>query len=98
MKPYTVLIRKNRLEYVAVCLELNLTARGDDIADVENNLRSAIDLYLEDIRDNPDTVVSPISVEELIEFLKDTESEWSKEHCKGMTLHPLAIHEVRAYA
>jgi len=35
---YTALIRKSKLEYVAVCLELNITARGTDIADIETNL------------------------------------------------------------
>jgi hypothetical protein len=31
---YTALIRKSKLEYVAICLELNLSARGEDLADV----------------------------------------------------------------
>jgi len=98
MKPYTVLIRKSHLEYVAICLELNVSARGDDIADVEKNLRSAIELYLEDIQENPDTAVKSVSTEELIEFLQDTGMEWPKEREEGLMLHPLAIHEVRAYA
>ena len=28
-RKYTAIVRKSKLEYVAVCLELNLTARGD---------------------------------------------------------------------
>ena len=32
---YTAIIRKSKLEYVAVCLELNLSARGETLADVE---------------------------------------------------------------
>jgi len=34
-RKYTAIVRKSKLEYVAVCLELNVTARGDDLADVE---------------------------------------------------------------
>jgi len=51
-------------------LELNVTARGDDLADVEKNLRKAIELYLEDMKEHPETVLSPISTEEFIEFLQ----------------------------
>jgi predicted RNase H-like HicB family nuclease len=42
-KQYTAIVRKSRLEYVAICLELNVSARGEDLADVEKNLRSAIE-------------------------------------------------------
>lgn len=93
---YTAIVRKSKLEYVAVCLELNVSARGVDLADVEKNLRSAIELYLEDIEEYPDTCVTPISTEEFIEFLHDTEPEWHKETEKGL-LRPFEIHEVPAY-
>jgi predicted RNase H-like HicB family nuclease len=95
---YTALIRKSKLEYVAICLELNLAARGEDLADVEKNLRAAIELYQEDIKEHPETVVSPVSPEELIEFLRDTEPEWYKEPGKGFILRPLEVHEVPSYA
>ncbi|MBI3814088.1 MAG: type II toxin-antitoxin system HicB family antitoxin [Nitrospinae bacterium] len=97
-RKYTAIIRKSRLEYVAVCLEFNLSARGEDLADVEKNLKSAIELYLEDIKEHPETIVSPISTEELIEFLKDTEPEWYKGPGKGLILRPLEVHEVPSYA
>ena len=70
MNEYTVMVRKSKLEYVGVCLDLNVSARGVDLADVENNLFSAIQLYLQDIEENPDTVVSPIPTGELSEFLQ----------------------------
>lgn len=95
---YTALVRKSKLEYVAICLELNISARGEDLASVEKNLRNAIELYLEDIREHPDTVVSPISTEELIEFLRDTEPEWYKEPPEGLLIRPLEVHEVPSYA
>jgi len=97
-KKYTAMIRKSKLEYVAVCLELNVSAIGEDLASVEKNLRAAIELYLEDIKDNPETVVSPISTEEIIEFLRDTEPDWYKEPAEGLLLRPLEVHEVPSYA
>ena len=97
-KDYMVIIRKSKLEYVAICLELNLSARGEDLVDVEKNLRNAIELYLEDIKKFPDTVVSPISTGELIEFLRDTEPEWYKGPKEGLILRPLEVHEVPSYA
>ena len=93
-KKYTALIRKSRLEYVAVCLELNVTARGSDLADVEKNLKDAVDAYLKDVKENPGTVVSPIATEELIEFLKDTSPDWVK---KETLFRPLEVHEVPSY-
>ncbi|KKM23154.1 hypothetical protein LCGC14_1618000, partial [marine sediment metagenome] len=51
---YTAIVRKSRLEYVAICLELNVSARGEDLASVEKNLKNAIELYLEDIKEHPD--------------------------------------------
>lgn len=96
-KKYTAIVRKSKLEYVAVCLELNVSARGVDLADVENNLRSAIELYLQDIEEYPDTIVSSISIEELIEFLQDTEPEWHRQAPEDSLLRPFEIHEVPAY-
>lgn len=95
---YTAIVRKSRLEYVAICLELNVSARGEDLVSVEKNLRKAIELYLEDIKEHPDTFVSPVSTQEFIEFIRDTESEWYKEPAEGLVLRPLEIHEVRSYA
>jgi predicted RNase H-like HicB family nuclease len=97
-RKYTAIIRKSRLEYVAICLELNVSARGEDLADVEKNLRRAIELYLEDTREHPETSASPISTKEFIEFLKDTEPEWYREPAEGLLLRPLEVHEVPSYA
>jgi predicted RNase H-like HicB family nuclease len=95
---YTAIIRKSRLEYVAVCLELNVSARGEDLPAVEQNLRRAIEVYLEDVKEHPETSISPIPTEEFIEFLKDTEPEWYKEPKEGLMLRPLEVHEVPSYA
>ena len=95
---YTAIVRKSKLEYVAICLELNVSARGEDLVSVEKNLRNAIELYLEDIKEHPDTFVSPVSIQEFIEFIRDTEPEWYKEPAEGFLLRPLEIHEVPSYA
>jgi len=97
-KKYTAIVRKSKLEYIALCLELNVSARGEDLASVEKNLREAIELYLQDIKEHPETCVSSISIEEFIEFLRDTEPEWYREPGEGLLLRPLEIHEVPSYA
>jgi predicted RNase H-like HicB family nuclease len=97
-KKYTAIVRKSKLEYVAICLELNVSSRGDDLVSVERNLRDAIELYIEDIKAHPETEVEPISTEEFIKFLRDTEPEWYKEPEEGLILRPLEVHEVPSYA
>ena len=97
-KKYTAIVRKSRLEYVAMCLELNVSARGEDLAAVEKNLRAAIELYLEDIEEFPETIVSHVPTEEFIEFLRDTEPEWYRDPAEGLLLRPLEVHEVPSYA
>jgi predicted RNase H-like HicB family nuclease len=59
-KKYTAMVRKSKLEYVAVCLDLNVSARGVELAAVEKNLASAIELYLQDIVENklPGAIIS----------------------------------------
>jgi predicted RNase H-like HicB family nuclease len=97
-KKYTAIVRKSRLEYVAVCLELSVSATGEDLAAVEKNLRDAIEMYLEDIHEHPETIVSQLPMNELIEFLRDTEPEWYREPEDGLLLRPLEVHEVPSYA
>ncbi len=59
---------------------------------------TAIELYLEDIKEHPATVSSPIPTEEFIEFLRDTEPDWYKKPETGFILRPLEVHEVPSYA
>ena len=97
-RKYTAIVSKSRLEYVAVCLELNVAARGVDLSDVEKNLRIAIELYLADTKEHSETIAAPISIDEFIEFLRDTEPEWYREPGEGLILRPLEVHEVPSYA
>jgi len=55
------------------------------------NFLDYIETYLEDVKKYPETVVSPISIEELIEFLTDTEPDWIKER---KFIRPPEVHEV----
>ncbi len=68
------------------------------MAAVEKNLRAAIELYLEDLEEFPETIVSHVSTEEFIEFIRDTEPEWYREPAEGLLLRPLEVHEVPSYA
>lgn len=96
-KGYTVIIRKSKLEYVVICLELNVSASGVDLADAEKNLKDAIEAYLYDIKEYPETVVEPISIKELIDFLQDTEPEWHGKSGATMFFRPFEMHEVPVY-
>jgi len=51
-KKYTAMLRTSKLEYVAVCFVLNVSARGVELAAVEKNLASVIELYWRNIVEN----------------------------------------------
>lgn len=93
---YTAIVRKSSSEYIAVCLELNLVAQGADLAEVERNLREAIESYLEELSNSPETVVEPMPIQEFIEFLNDTELESSTQPSGKYTL--LEVHEAGSCA
>ncbi|MBM4047660.1 MAG: hypothetical protein FJ279_21350 [Planctomycetes bacterium] len=96
-KSWTVVIRKSTAEYVAICLELNLAARGYDIPDVQKNLQNAISDYLEFVEDEPETQVQPIPTNELIEFLKDTQPTFLRPRKPMPGMLPLEVNEVPLY-
>jgi predicted RNase H-like HicB family nuclease len=92
---YTAIIRKSNLSYLAICLELNISSCGDTLAEVEKNLKDSIELYLEDIKNYPETIVEPISIKELTEFLNDTEPEWySSDSDIKQLFKPFEVNEV----
>ncbi len=95
---YTAIVRKSGPDYIAVCLELNLVAQGNDLPEVEKNLRDAIESYLEEVAISQDVQVGPIPIEEFIEFLNDTEPETEEQPSEKYILKPLELNEVRAYA
>lgn len=95
-KPYTVLIRKGKFEYIGICLELNVSARGKTISVVEKNLRNAIDDYLIYVKETKLTP-HPISTEDLIEFLRDTFPK-RKGKRKEKLFKPIRLQEIPFYA
>ena len=96
-KQYTAIVRKSKLAYVAVCLELNVAAQGTDLADVEKKLRDAIETYCDEVKNYPETIVSSMSTEDLIEFLQDTEPDYVTPS-ENFILKQLEVHEVPSYA
>ena len=92
--PYTFIIRKSKLEYVAVCIELNVSARGADLPEVQRNLMNAINDYRECAQEES-IVVEPMSLNELVEFLRDT-SPWRPEELRDF--QAVELNEVPVYA
>lgn len=56
---YSVLINKEGKFYVAHCPELGVTSQGENIEEAEDNLREAIELYIESFGVNDDEYVQP---------------------------------------
>ncbi len=47
-KTFTAVIQKEDNMYVALCPELDIASQGETIQDARNNLREAIELFLEE--------------------------------------------------
>ena len=69
---YTAILRKIDNEYVAVCLELDVTARGADLKEIEKHMHAAIEGHFQDLVEYPDTPTIEVTTEELSLFLKET--------------------------
>ena len=67
----TAIIRKSEKEYVSICLEVNVAARGKTIPEVESNLMVAVNEFLDYVQETG-LEVEPIPIQELIEFLVET--------------------------
>ena len=96
-KTWTVIIRKGSTEYVGICLELNVAARGHDIPDVQRNLQNAITDYLDCLKHERGIQVQAIPTEELIEFLKDTQPAFLRSRNRAPGMLPLEVNEVPLY-
>ncbi len=94
IKSYTILIRKSIKEYVAVCLELNVSARGGDLPEVEENIKNAIADYIDAFKNDKDIIIEPISPNELIEFIRDTKP---KSINRNIKFFPVELNEVPVY-
>ena len=96
-KTWTVVIRKGSTEYVGICLELNVAARGHDIPDLQKNLQNAISDYLDYLKHERGIQVRPIPTEDLIEFLRDTQPAFLRSRKRAPGMLPLEVNEVPLY-
>ena len=65
------LIEKEGELYSAICLELNVASQGSTPEEAEENLREAIELYLEDVfeaGDEADFIPRPAPIEEWLDI------------------------------
>jgi predicted RNase H-like HicB family nuclease len=66
---YTVVLRKSEKYWAALCLENGIVGQGINKDDSIRNLKDAIESF-EEVRDNEEDIYSsPISINELHEFL-----------------------------
>jgi len=46
-KKYTIIIKKFKLDFIALCLELNVAAQGDSLINAREEIKNAIKEYLD---------------------------------------------------
>lgn len=68
-KLLTALVKVRAEGCEAVCVELNISASGRDVHEAEAKLREAIEMYLSTQDLVPFSIIAPMSMEELEEFL-----------------------------
>jgi len=66
-RKFTAVITKGEVAYVSYCPELGVASQGKTYIEALGNLREAVDLYLEEIRDSklarkPEPVFTSFSV------------------------------------
>ncbi len=69
MNFYTVVLRKSKNDWVTMCLENGTVGQGTTKDDSIRNLKDAIDSFEEVRAGEEDIHCSPISIDELNEFL-----------------------------
>ncbi|TVP59527.1 MAG: type II toxin-antitoxin system HicB family antitoxin [Nodularia sp. (in: Bacteria)] len=75
MNFYTVVLRQSFGSWVGLCLENGVVGQGDTQEDAVNKLKEAIESF-EDVYESEDNIYkSPISIDELHEFLLVEEKE-----------------------
>lgn len=77
---YTVVLRKSDNYWVALCLENGITGQGVSKDDSIQNLKEAIESF-EEVRDSVEDIYSsPVSINELHEFLMVEDVEYLSQH------------------
>lgn len=75
MEFYTVIVKKSTDYWVSFCLENGIVGQGNTPEKSIDQLKEAIDSWLEVYENEPNIYVSPISINELHEFLTLEDSE-----------------------
>lgn len=76
---YTVVLKQSADYWVALCLENGLVGQGRTQEDAVSKLKEAIDSFQSVYETEPDIYTTPISIEELHEFLMIEDKEESSE-------------------
>ncbi|MDK2409387.1 type II toxin-antitoxin system HicB family antitoxin [Aphanizomenon sp. UHCC 0183] len=75
MNFYTVVLRQSSSYWVGLCLENGIVGQGDTQEDAVSKLKAAIESF-EDVYESEDNIYkSPISIDELHEFLLVEEND-----------------------
>lgn len=74
MHNYTILIKKFNNHFVALCIELNISAQGDTLVEARQELAKAIQLY-QDYSSQTNIHSAPLDMATLREFLTADEQE-----------------------
>lgn len=87
MEFYTVVLRKSRTYWVALCLENGLVGQGASKEDAIDKLKEAIESIENVYVAEGDIYIAPISIKELHEFLAVEEKEPTKETYELRAVH-----------
>jgi len=69
-QPYTIIVRQDNGQFVALCLELNVASQGESQAEARRNIDEAIVEYLDYMRETgSESDIEPVPFEVLREFL-----------------------------
>jgi predicted RNase H-like HicB family nuclease len=85
MLDFHILIEREDGLYSALCLELNVASQGKTLKEAEDNIREAIELYLEDVYeagDEKDFIPRPAPVEEWLKYFQKEAEGIKKEILK----------------
>ena len=91
------LIEKEGNLYSALCLELDVASQGETIQEAKQNLKEAVELYLETVYEEGDErefIPRPAPVEEWLKYFEVQARALSRESFKGKTAVSLELDSV----
>lgn len=91
-----ILIEKEDELYSAICLELDVSSQGKTVTEAKQNIREAIELYLEDVLEAGDAkefIPRPAPVDEWLKYF-EVEAKNLKGRLDKSARESLHLHEV----